>query len=71
MPNVESVVSKSNFKIIEESKTQEKNETTCNCRVKTSCPVEGKCLSRSVIYKATVTYNNKEHHYIGSTARNF
>ena len=71
MPNIESEISKSNLKIIEESKTQEKNETTCNCIVKTSCPVEGKYLSRSVIYKATVTHNNKEHHCIRSTARNF
>ena len=71
MPKIESEISKSNLKIIEASKNQEKNETTCNCRVKTSCPVEGKYLSRSVIYKATVTHNNKEFHYIGSTARDF
>ena len=71
MPNIESEISKSNLKIIEESKNKKKNETTFNCRIRTSCPVEGKCLSRRVIYKATVSYNNKEQHYIGSTARNF
>ena len=26
---------------------------------------------KNVIYKATVTYNNKVQHYIGSTMRNF
>ena len=59
MPNIES-------EIIEESKNQKKNETTCNCTIITSCPVEGKCLSRRVIYKATVSYNNKEQYYFGN-----
>ena len=30
-----------------------------------------KCVSESVIYKATVRYNDKEQFYIGSTARKF
>ena len=54
MPNIESEITKSNLKIIKESKNQKKNETTCNCRIRRTCPVEGKCLSRRVIYKATV-----------------
>ena len=33
--------------------------------------MEGKCLTKSVIYKVTVTYNNKKLFYIGSTARSF
>ena len=49
----------------------EKKDITCNFRIRTSCPVEGKYLSKSVIFKATVTYYNKEQHYIGSTVRNF
>ena len=30
-------------------------ERTCNCRIKDSCPLEGKCLSDNLIYQATVT----------------
>ena len=71
MPNINSEITKSNLKIIEESKNEKNNETTCNCRIKASCPVEGKCLTKSVIYKVTVTYNNKKLFYIGSTARSF
>ena len=52
MPNIES-------EIIEESKNQKINETTCNCRIRSSRPVEGKCLSRRFIYKATVTIITK------------
>ena len=46
-------------KIIEESKNKKKNETSFNCRIRISCPVEGKCLSRRFIYKATVTIITK------------
>ena len=45
---------------------------TCNFRVKTNCPVEGKYQYKSVIYRATVTHipeNIKE--YSGSTSRRF
>ena len=31
-------------------------ERTCNCRIKDSCPLEGKCLSDNIIYQATVTF---------------
>ena len=71
MPNIYSEITKSNLKVIEETKNKRNNETTCNCRIKASCPVEGKCLTKSVIYKATVTYNNKKQSYIGSTKRSF
>ena len=71
MPNVESEITKSNLKAIEQSKNEKNNEATSNCRTKALCPVEGKCLTKSVIYKATVTYNNKKQIYIGFTARNF
>ena len=27
----------------------------CNCRQKSSCPLDGKCLTKCVVYKATVT----------------
>ena len=35
----------------------------CNCRQKSSCPLDGKCLTKCVVYKATVTEttsNNQE-----------
>jgi len=38
---------------------------------KNECPVNGTCLTRGVIYKATVRNNNKNMVYIGSTGRKF
>ena len=68
MSNIESEIAKSNLKVIEESNNPKENKTTCNCRIKTLCPIDSKCLSKSVIYKATITYNNKKLHFTG---RNF
>ena len=33
------------------------------------CPIRGKCVTKSVVYKATVTYKGKHMSYIASTAR--
>ena len=43
----------------------------CNCRVKNNCPLNGKCLNKSVVYKATVTSNNMSKEYIGLTGNTF
>ena len=35
---------------------------TCNCRVRASCPLNGKCLISNIIFKATIKekdYNEK------------
>jgi hypothetical protein len=43
----------------------------CNCRERASCPLNGKCLESDIIYKATVTTEQGEMTYIGSTALTF
>ena len=45
------------------------NKKLCNCRIKSNCPVDKICLTKGVIYKATVLYKNKNHIYIGSTGK--
>ena len=63
MPNLEKEKSKHllNFDVIDDNNRKLQN--------KSNCPVNGKCLTKGVIYKATVTHNNKNHIYIGSTVR--
>ena len=48
-------------------------DPSCNCRMKQDCPVENKCLSNNIIYKAEVTnnLNQEEKFYIGLTANSF
>ena len=48
---------------------------TCNCRKQAACPLEGKCLTESIIiYQATLSSNKKnsqKSRYIGLTEGNF
>ena len=40
---------------------------TCNYRNKEQCPVDNKCCTQYIIYKATLTHNNTKAEYTGST----
>ena len=53
---------------------QEHQPKTCNCRKTNQCPLNGKCLTKSVIYKASVTThdgNEEARTYIGLTKNEF
>ena len=44
----------------------------CNCRKGVrSCPLQGKCLSKGLIYQATVRSEEGEKFYVGQTMRTF
>ena len=45
----------------------------CICRQKSSCPLDGKCLTKCVVYEATVTETtlNNQETYIGLTENEF
>ena len=49
------------------------NEKTCNCRAESKCPLDGKCLSTSIVYKAEITPTDTQEtkEYIGFTAGPF
>jgi len=51
---------------------QEENERKCNCRRTTQCPLNGECLTKSVVYQADVhSQNSKVMTYYGLTERPF
>ena len=70
MPNMKKILSCHNKKVLSEKTT---NDKACNCRNKNLCPLEGKCLTSNLIYKATVTTNNTNETktYIGLCETNF
>jgi hypothetical protein len=43
----------------------------CNCRRKDSCPLNEKCLSQAIVYKATVVSDNVSKQYIGLAGGTF
>ena len=43
----------------------------CNCRVKSECSMDGKCLTKCIVYKAEVEANNGKCVYYGASEGEF
>ena len=71
LPNMKNIISGHNNKILNNEEKDPEEKKTCNCRKKQECPLNGNCLTESVIYKATVKTEDKEYEYIGSTEKSF
>ena len=72
MPNVETIIKSHNKQLLQ--KHQQKEETTprmCNCRSKDKCPLDGKCLTDALIYKATLSTSSEEYSYVGMSEGTF
>ena len=54
MPKIKSNINQHNKKIIPNSETNQ-NIRTCNCINKQQCPLNQQCLSKNIIYQATIT----------------
>ena len=69
-PSMSSVISARNAKLLAPPPAQERK--MCSCTGANTCPLGGKCLSESVVYKATVKQENlKTNTYIGLTCNTF
>ena len=71
MENMEKIIKNHNSKILNEDTGRETETRTCNCRKKDSCPLEGKCLSKEIIYKAEVKTQSSANVYYGVCATTF
>ena len=69
MPNIGSILKNQNKTTLK--KETDSDSRKCNCRDRTSCPLQGECLTSSVVYEATVTTNEDSHRYIGLTEGTF
>ena len=72
--NAKLTISKNNNRILQLHRRRESDSKLCNCRQnKNSGPLDGKCLTKCVVYKATVTEiaSNKQEKYIGLTENEF
>ena len=54
--NIKTIINSHNAKILFPKKSRE--QRTCNCLNKENCPLEQKCLTTNIVYKAIVTSNN-------------
>ena len=73
MSNVRSIITSHNTRIFRRSQSQNINTDNCNCRSKHACPLQNKCMSKDIVYKAIVITNNTQDtkHYIGMTSNTF
>ena len=75
LPNVKQMITNHNKHLLQghnNKKETPNNVKLCNCREKASCPLNGKCLAKCVIYKATVTETTKnQESYIELTDNEF
>ena len=65
LPNVKQTISNNNHRLLQLHRMKEsiQDSKLCTCRQKSSCPFDGKYLTKCVVYKATVTEttsNNQE-----------
>ena len=58
---------------IKNNQPQDISAEICNCRNKHACPLQNKCMSKDIVYKATVSTGNTQDtkHYIGMTSNTF
>ena len=69
MDSVGKIINAHNKSILQkDTKTPTK---TCNCRIKKDCPLNGHCLTKCVVYKATVNTHTDTKSYIGACDTTF
>ena len=66
--NMEAIIAAHNKNILNTNQTSARD---CNCRDKNSCPMEGKCCERTLIYKAEIDIGGQKKNYIGCTEGEF
>ena len=73
MKNINTVIKNHNDRIIRRFKgsTETEKESRCNCRQKGECPLQGSCLEKAIVYRATVTSPDGRKEYYGSTGGAF
>ena len=75
LPNVGSIISSHNKRLLDDAKVgTDKKTSNCNCVCKQSCPLQGECLTKNIVYEAEVRADGCEGNakiYIGSTYSSF
>ena len=70
MPNIGSIISSHNKKVLEETKPLERGSCNCQRRYRDNCPFNGECLTGNVMYEAEISSTDENYPgkvYIGIT----
>ena len=72
MPNIGDIISMHNKATLQQSDKKNKDEDKqCNCRDRSTCSLEGRCKEGPIVYKATLTSQNKSMVDYGSCETEF
>ena len=72
MLNIDDIISIHNKATLQQSDRKTKDEDKqCNCRDPSTCPFEGRCKEGPIVYKATLTSQNKSMVYYESCKTEF
>ena len=69
LPNVKQTISNNNHRLLQLHRMKESTQDSklCNYRQKNSCPLDGKCLTKCVVYKTTVTETTSNNQFMMRT----
>ena len=71
-PNFKSIISAHNKRILETPPADDQQTCSCPRSAKATCPLDGNCLTRNIVYKATVTAESAPTmNYIGLASTTF
>ena len=66
MPNLANIISNHNKKVLNQHTANKLNSNrTCNCKNNSMCPLNGNCLKKSIVYKATLSTTDNDRYYYG------
>ena len=71
LANVKQIITSHNKKLMRGHTDKKTSTKKCNCRNKKECPLNNNCLEDNIIYQATITTENEEKTYVGSTGNSF
>ena len=73
MPNMGAIIKQHNARTCGAERDGGSQTKRCNCRNPEQCPLDGRCLTKRIVYKATVETNSSRtpRVYIGSTETSF
>ena len=69
MDNMAKIIRRHNAKILRP--VEHSQQLPCNCRKKDECPLNGECRAPAIIYKASVTSDEKTDCYFGHSEPQF
>ena len=72
-PSMMDIISKHNAKVLRKNEEKDKAAPPgCNCQGgAANCPLNGRCLTKSLVYRADVRVGSDVKHYIGQTSNTF